>query len=211
MKKEKIIDLTCKISEKMAVFPGDPRPELKRALKMPRDCVNILSLKMATHHGTHIDAPYHKMIKGRKLDSYPLGKFLLKKACRIDLRKVCKRKDKKIEVEDLIPFKKVIRKNKAVLLFTGHNMKNNKNFPYLSENAAKFLSKFNLDIVGIDTLSVDSIKSKDKAHLPLLKRDILILETLANLKKLPKEFILICAPLLIENSDGAPCRVAALI
>lgn len=209
MKKMRIIDLTLKISRRMPVFPGDPKPRIVSSMKISQKGSNILSLSLSTHNSTHVDAPYHKLPGGKRLDDYDISKFLLKRACKISFAKK-KIGEKGITLKDLKPYESLIKKKEAVLIETGHNLNRKGDFPYIAEDAAKFLSKFNLDIVGIDTLSVDSLKSKNKAHFPLLKKNILLLETLVNLNRLPKEFMLVCAPILIEKSDGAPCRAAAL-
>ena len=87
-------------------------------------------------------------------------------------------------------------------------------FPVLSTNAAKRLSEFGLKGMGVDTLSVDSMDTTDyPVHRILLENRILIIENLANLDRLPEgRFVeLICLPLHITASDGAPTRVVAFL
>lgn len=203
----RIIDLSYPISSNMNIYPGDPEVKVEKAGTLP----NILRLGIASHHGTHIDAPYHHLKNGKFLDSYPAEKFI-NKACRIDLSK---ENIRAVTKDHLIPYSELTKQNRAVIIRTGYDtiIKNglvDKNFPYLEEDAAEYLSSFrNLNIVGMDSLTIDA-HNENKAHIALLSRDVLILETIVNLSELPDEFILICFPLLIKNSDGAPCRAIAI-
>ncbi len=198
-----MIDLTYGIARDMVVYPGDPDVEIKLVSEKPR----IHKLCIATHHGTHIDAPLHHLENGRSLDGYKPEKFV-NKACCIRIKKC------RIARSDLEVHSSLIRRCSAVVIDTGyeHEIKEGcigLDFPYLTEDAAEFLSSFGLNIVGIDSPSIDQPK-KDVAHRILLSRDILPLETLINTYRLPERFVLISFPLLVEATDGAPCRAVAI-
>ncbi len=86
-----------------------------------------------------------------------------------------------------------------------------KDFPYLDVSAAVLLVRHKtLRVVGLDSLSVD-MPGDSKIHQILFSNGrVLLLESLTNLEKLPLSFTLCCMPLLLDNSDGAPCRTIAL-
>lgn len=63
-----------------------------------------------------------------------------------------------------------------------------KTFPYLSNEAAEYLSGYRLNVVGIDSFSIDPQGSNSESHRLLLGKDILILETLVNLEELKRTF-----------------------
>lgn len=211
MQKFKTIkDLTYCISEDMNVYPTDTQPEITDVKKIIPDAVNIKNVSLGTHISTHIDAPRHELEEGKSLDSYPAGKFV--NGCLF------------IDLSDEKPFKKIVEKSniekydlsgvKAIVIRTGYDevIQNGKvdfNFPVISEQAALFISEHEINIVGIDSMSIDP-KEKKLAHMALLKKEILIMESLVNLKDLPERFLLICLPLLIKDSDGSPCRAIAL-
>ena len=85
--------------------------------------------------------------------------------------------------------------------------------------AAKWLTKFNLKGIGFDSFSVDKIISAHvvtSENLPnhhiLLGKEILLIENLTNLDKLPEgAFAFQCVPLKIENADGSPIRPIAML
>jgi len=56
-------------------------------------------------------------------------------------------------------------------------------------------------------LSIDQYGSLNfPAHEILLKQEIIIIENLANLEKLPLEFFFMALPLKIEAGSGSPVR-----
>ena len=84
--------------------------------------------------------------------------------------------------------------------------------PGLAVSAAKYLASKKINMVGIDSPSIDLGKdSKFSVHHILAKSGILIVENLANLEKINSEmFHLIVAPLKLKNATGSPVRAMAL-
>jgi kynurenine formamidase len=210
----------------MAVYPGDPPIDIKPLRSMPEDKVNMLGLNMSTHHGTHIDAPYYQLTDGQCLDKFPPNVFI-KRAMRID---ICpqnegpniKQKDgvlyrRVITAEDLLPYAQRLTWVEAVVIYTGYGrvlLKNevDQDFPYLDTSAAELLDRFkNLNIIGIDSLSVDAPGENKAHHILCGEKNRMLLETLICLDQLPLSFTLCCFPLLIKDSDGAPCRAIAFL
>ena len=60
-----------------AVYPGDPRPE-KQTLYSTKegDLYNLSSFAMCAHNGTHVDAPFHFLHKGKTVDQMDLSQFV---------------------------------------------------------------------------------------------------------------------------------------
>jgi len=57
----------------MPVFPGDPKVNIKKVLKIESgDPYNISLICLGSHNGTHVDPPYHFVDKGLKIDKLPL-------------------------------------------------------------------------------------------------------------------------------------------
>lgn len=56
---QKLIVLTQTIEEGMTVYPGDPRPRIKRFKTIEKDGVNLSEIRLDSHTGTHVDSPYH--------------------------------------------------------------------------------------------------------------------------------------------------------
>ncbi len=227
----KTIDLTYWISPEGSKYPSDPLPEIditpaffdQGKLKSA-----VTNLKIRPHHGTHIDAPAHKLPEGLTIDKYCLDRFI-NDAVLINVFHTSDSRDRYCGHGYLyarrITYKAVEKaiKNdyngqKAVLIRTGYErvieqgVQDDVNFPCLEEDAAKYLADLGLNMLGIDSFSVDPKGSeKSPAHTALLEADCLIAETLVNPAKLQncKAFRLYAIPIIIEGADAAPARVFA--
>lgn len=217
-----IVDLSLPLSRTTPVYPGDPAIDLKEAKTIEKDRVNILSLKISTHHGTHFDAPFHQLGDGRTLDSFP-PEYFVNKALKIDLTKTKEGVAKKagikykqvITEKDLMPHDPHIRRAEALVLYTGYGRLLQEglidtDFPYLTGEAANYVHYFdNLRLIGIDSPTIDAYHEKAAHHGLFARPDVLVVETMVNLEVVPEWFTLLALPLLIDHSDGAPARVLA--
>jgi len=203
----KIIDLTHIIDEKMPVFPGTEPPKIIQKNTIKKDGFAEKLLAMYSHTGTHIDAPAHMIEDGHSLSDFSIEKFI-GKGIIIPLES-----NNLIELNYLKKFQIQIKKASFVLFYSGWDEFWGKKeyfngFPSLSIEAAKYLVEFDLKGVGIDAVSIDAIDSKDfGVHHILLKKDLVIIENLKNLKYLiNKNFELYITPLKIKGLDGSPVR-----
>jgi arylformamidase len=70
------IDLSLPISEKMPVWPGDPRPKIFRFEDLDRgDDWNTTRLEINVHDGTHVNFPIHANPNGQASDDFALENF----------------------------------------------------------------------------------------------------------------------------------------
>src|SRR4026207_917000 len=70
----KIYDVSVQISPEMPVYPGDPgvTVEVKQSLAKGDPC-NLAFYCFGSHTGTHIDAPYHFIQDGIKVNEIPMN------------------------------------------------------------------------------------------------------------------------------------------
>jgi len=217
VKKLRIVDLSLPIHEAMAVYPGDPHVKIERLVSNTKE----LEIIIRTHHGTHVDAPLHRKMK-KSLGEYSLDKFV-NPAVKIDLTPHSDTTREGVSYlravnrKHLEPYKDVIEKKGAVVIRTGYESLIQKglvkkdDIAYLTEDAGEFLTGLeNLNVIGIDSLTIDKPKGGGKVHNMLLGKDIILLETLVNLESTPEEFTLWCLPLAIKSADGSPCRAVAV-
>ena len=198
------IDLTMEISGRTPTFPGDPATKIEPVATIERDGWNEKKVELRTHFGTHIDAPYHMLADGKKLDEFPIETFI-GEAVVVDARGISE-----IKKEHLPE----LGSADMVLFYTGHSEKafdadyftNN---PVLLEETAEELASHGVKIVGIDSFTPDN--EPYNVHKILFAKDILILENLMNLEKIGKKCKLYIAPLNLKAADGAPARVIAEI
>ncbi len=191
----------------MTVYPGTPAPTFQPCATVEKDGFAELTINMCSHIGTHIDAPAHVLHDGKSLDQFPIDKFV-GTALLVDVTAVTE-----ISRGQLQELESKISQAEFVLFRTGWQHKWNtpayfEDFPTLTVEAAEWLAQHELKAIGFDAISVDKVSD---THLPnhrvLLKREILIVENLTNLNKLPEDlFDFHCLPLHIANADGAPVR-----
>ena len=213
----KIIDLTLTISEKIPTFPGSPQPNFINWESIEKDGYNLELLFLSTHTGTHIDAPFHFVKKGQKIDQI-MPKRLVNEAVLMKIRKGANQAITKTDIQKFEKKFGLIDDGSTVIFHTGWQKNLNKKFyflknPGLATSAAKYLASKKINLVGIDSPSIDLGKdSKFSVHHILAKNGILIVENLANLEKIHSEkFHLIVAPLKLKNATGSPVRAMALV
>ncbi len=72
----RIIDLTLIISESIPTFPGAPKPSFIDWNNLKDDGYNLELLFLSSHTGTHMDAPFHFVKKGKKIHEINPSRFV---------------------------------------------------------------------------------------------------------------------------------------
>ena len=213
----KVIDLTLTISKNIPVFPGSPQPNFINWERIEKDGYNLELLFLSSHTGTHIDAPYHFIKKGQKIHQI-MTERLVTEAILIKIRKGPNQAITKVDIEKFEKKYGKIDHGSTIIFHTSWQKNLQKKFyflknPGLSVSAAKYLASKKINLVGIDSPSVDLGRdSQFSVHHVLAKNGILIVENLANLDKIHSEkFHLIVAPLKLKNATGSPVRALALV
>ncbi len=213
----KIVDLTLTVSDKIPTFPGSPQPSFIPWENVKEDGYNLELLFLSTHTGTHMDAPYHFLEKGAKIHEISLKKLVSEAV----LIKSKKKGGESITKTDIQKFEKKhgkIASFSSVIFYTGWQRNLQKKYyftknPGLSVSAAKYLASKKINLVGIDSPSIDLGKdSKFSVHQIFAKKGILIVENLANLEKIKSsKFHLVVLPLKLKNATGSPVRAIAFV
>ena len=213
----KVIDLTLTVSEKIPTFPGSPKPHFIEWETIPKDGYNLELLFLSTHTGTHIDAPFHFVKNGKKIHEIKPER-LVNEAVLIRIGKNSNRSISKTDIQNFEQKNGKIENGLTVIFHTGWQKNLNKKFyftenPGLSVSAAKYLVSKKINMVGIDSPSIDlGTDSKFSVHHILAKNNILIVENLANLNKIKSNnFHLITSPLKLKNATGSPIRAFGFV
>jgi len=213
----KIIDLTLTVSDKIPTFPGSPQPSFIPWENVKEDGYNLELLFLSTHPGTHMDAPYHFLEKGAKIHEISLKK-LVSEAVLIKSKKKNGESITKIDIQKFEKKHGKINNFSSVIFSTGWQRNLQKKYyftknPGLSVSAAKYLASKKINLVGIDSPSIDLGKdSKFSVHQIFAKKGMLIVENLANLEKIKSsKFHLVVLPLKLKNATGSPVRAIAFV
>lgn len=198
------IDLTMPLDERTPIFPGDPKQEIKQIATIPTHGWTEKRLAFNSHFSTHIDAPVHMKEGGKTLTDFPLEKFI-GEAIVLDVR----------GQKEIRPSLENVEENDIVFFYTDHSKnaysdKYFENNPVIPTETAEALIQKKIKIVGLDSFTPDN--SPYDVHKLFFKNDILIVENLVDLEKVNgKRFKCFILPLKIQDADGAPCRVVAIL
>jgi arylformamidase len=202
-------DITVPLKQGMIYFPTDPVPP-KIYRFSDRDLgskVTMSMLEIISHTGTHIDSPLHFIPDGSTISDMPLDATIG------PARVIAIRDKESIKAVELK--KHNIKKGERVLFKTRNSPtgyegeKFNEDYCYLDESAADYLVKAGVKLVGIDFITIGSIKRMENinyTHTTLLKAGIYVLEDCALDGVPPGEYELICLPLLMWHGDAGPSR-----
>jgi arylformamidase len=213
---EEAVDLTQELANGMPIYPGNPVPSFKSYETLAENGVNLMSLALGSHTGTHTDAPRHFIRDGIGVDQIP-PKKLIGEAYVADLS--YKPIGSGITSSDLrSKLEHSIRADDIAICYTGSSEhwgeeSVNSNYTYLTGEAAEYLVSKKVRAVGIDFLSVEKCKAPEPvAHKALLGNGIFIIESLSSAVKqfVGKRVLLICLPIKISGGDAAPSRVVAV-
>jgi arylformamidase len=200
------IDISVPLYTGMVHWPDNPQVSIERMMDIDRgDTANVSKLSLGAHTGTHMDAPVHFFPGGKGIDSMPL-------AATIGLARVIEIQDpESIKPDELR--KHQIQSGERILFKTRNSTRCwqtddfVKDFVYISHEAAQYLAAQQVQTIGVDYLSVGGFfKDGVETHHALLSAGIWIIEGLNLSSVQAGTFELICLPLKIKGSDGAPSR-----
>lgn len=208
----KIYDISLPITPTMPVWPGDPPVQITQVSAISQgDSANISQLTIGVHCGTHIDAPKHFVDDGNSVDKIPLNKLIGKVfVMEIDPTEnvisdvVLKQHPDRRLLEKT---SKIIFRTKNSSLWDEYPNTFQKDYVGINTYGARYLSQFNLDLIGIDYLSIAPYEESKQPHEILLTHETILLEGL-NLSRVPGGiYDLYCLPLKLTGCEGSPARV----
>ncbi len=208
----KIYDITIPTETGMVVWPGDPDVALRQVSSIHNgQGSNVSLLRMSVHTGTHIDSPKHFIDSGKTVDQIPIEK-LVGDALVMRLDNGIKTITR--DVIESHPMKDHIGMIKKLLFRTSNSelWLNNpgtfqKDYVGFDRSGAEYLAEFNLDLIGVDYLSIGSFSDTTRPHKILLSENVVLLEGI-DLSTIEEGiYEIFCLPLLLRGSEGSPARV----
>jgi arylformamidase len=197
-----IIDISVSIRPGMVTYPGDPTVTLERVVSIADGgVVNLSRLDFGVHSGTHVDAPVHFIDGAPAAETLPLD-VLIGPARVLDLTGADRLDASAVDGIELA--ERVLLKTRNSELWERHTFA--EEFLALTGDAARHLIDGGVRLVGIDYLSIGD----EAAHQALLGAGIVAIEGLDLRGVEPGEYQLVCAPLKLVGSDGAPARAVLI-
>jgi arylformamidase len=212
-----LIDLSHTVEAGVVTYKGLPAPiicdylsrEASRKLYAPGTEFQIGKIEMVANTGTYLDSPFHRYANGKDL-----SELRLEQLAGLQAVKVAARDLQSIGAQYLRDLKDLA--GKAVLVETGwsRHWKTDQYYeghPFLTEDAARFLADAGVALVGIDSHNIDSTQDGHRpVHSTLLRRDILIVEHMTALDRVPAAgFKFSALPVKVKGFGTFPVRAFA--
>ncbi len=200
------LDVSVPIQPAMPIFEGDPPVRIELAAALARgDVCNLTRLELGAHSGTHVDAPSHFIDGAPGADSIKLD-ALIGPAWVVDARAV------EATIDAVTLDRLSIPEGETRILFRVNSelweeVAFSPRFVGLDGEAAERLAERGVRLVGADYLSIAPFGDPTPTHRALLERGVVIVEGLDLRAVDPGPYDLLCLPLRIVGSDGAPARV----
>lgn len=204
----RIYDITLTLSDEIPSWPGDPKFFMERFDKIEAgDNTNTTRFEMSAHTGTHVDAPYHFINHGKGVDQLSL-KILTGRVYVLHLPDVDVVTAADLEKADIPPrTRRLLIRTRNSKYWAKGIKEFQTDFVGLTADAAEYLVKRGVKLVGVDYLSVAPYKQSRPTHEILLRTNVIIVEGLNLAEVAQGRYMLYCLPLKLKGADGAPARV----
>lgn len=205
----KFIDISVPLGPDLPGWPGSTGfSRTQKSEKQPDgDIVCNSQICCDVHCGTHIDAPAHHLSEGATVDALPLD-ILIGVTTVIDVQ------DAASVTVDVLEKSGIPPKTARLLIKTSNSQLWNsagnrfvRTYVGIRPDAAAWIVRQGIRLIGIDYLSVQCFDDGPKTHTILLGAGVIIVEGLNLTAVGPGLYHLICLPLNIPGSEGAPARV----
>ena len=196
---KQLIDLSHTISNGLITYNGLPAPiicdflsrEQSRQHYAPGTEFQIGKIEMVANTGTYLDSPFHRYEDGKDLSEMELSSLANLDGVVVNAKGwELSAKGEEQRAIDANSFRRFDVKDKAVLIHTGWDAhwRTEQYFeghPFLTKNAAQFLTDEGATLVGIDSYNIDDTADLSRpAHSILLGAGISIIEHMCNLGSL---------------------------
>ena len=200
------------VSPGMPVWPGDRPVELERYRSISAgDNCNVSRICCSVHSGTHVDAPQHFIDNALTVEGLALD-TLIGPALVIEVPAAGA-----IEPDFLerVPLPhgtvRLLFKTRNSDLWRKPDHSFHSDYVALSPRSAAWIVDRGIRLVGVDYLSVQMFADPEPlTHRTLLAAGIVVVEGLNLQGVRPGSYQLVCLPLKLAGSDGAPARAVLI-
>lgn len=204
----RMYDITVALSPGLPVWPGDPQPRVERTQNIADgDEANVTHIAACVHTGTHMDAPCHFVDGAGTIDAVPLD-LLIGPATVIDAGDARTITPEVLNRAGIPPATgRLLIKSTNSALWDDPEHAFVRDFVALTPDAARWVVERGIRLIGVDYLSVQLFRDAEPTtHRVLLGAGVAVVEGLDLRGVPPGLYDLVCMPMKIAGSDGAPVR-----
>lgn len=199
-----LYDLSLKLRVEQPGWPDDPPFSIRAISSIARgDACNVSFFETSSHFATHLDAPYHFIEDGARVDDLSLDTLI----GRVLVHEV---DTPNLILPDHLPNLDGVER----ILFKTSNSQFIEDAVFhtyyvsIGLETARELVRAGVKLAGIDYFSIEAFRSPGyPVHHELCGNGVILLEGLNLHAVEPGWYELIALPLKIEGCDGSPCRV----
>lgn len=206
-----LIDISMPLNACTPTWPGSPGFSSRSHLSLTAgDVANATLLRLDAHCGTHVDAPRHFVPTGATIDEVGLT-ALIGSASVADVSG-----SRAIDAATLdacqIPdgTERLLLRTDNASRAGMHDGSFHEDYVALTPDAARWVVRRGIRLVGIDYLSIQRYEDPPDVHEILLGAGVLILEGIDLRPVTPGRWTLICLPLHVTGIEAAPARAVLL-
>ena len=199
-----IWDISAPLNTATVAYPGDTPYQQQWTARIGPQCpVNVSAMTLSPHIGTHADAPLHYDPQGLSIGDVDLTPFL--GTCRVIHAIGCGPRVGWVDISHALsaplPARILVRTYQRVpehwdACFSG-----------LAPAALDKLADLGVQLIGIDTPSIDPASSKGlDSHMVVRQRQMRVLESLRLDDVQEGDYELIALPLKLTQADASPVR-----
>lgn len=201
----RVYDISRTITPALAVWPGDTPYAAEHVLRIAADdSVNLTTLTLSAHTGSHADAPYHVLAEGAHPAALPLERYIG------PAHVVTIARQHGGIVPDDFAGRDLSGLERLLIHTWVSDLPDDQwpdDFPYPTVELADWLAAQGAVLLGLDCPSVDRFDSADlPVHHRLLAHGIANLETLRLAGVPDGVYELIALPLKLADACGSPVR-----
>jgi arylformamidase len=216
----RMIDVSHAVEHGMVTYKGLPAPvicdfltrEASRASYASGTEFYIGKIEMVANTGTYVDSPFHRYADGKDLAALPLESL-----ANLDCV-VARVPAGHAGAIDRLGLTEADVRGRAVLVHTGWDRhwgteRYFEEHPYLTGEVAEWLVRAGTVLVGIDSLNIDGIATRERpVHSMLLGHEIPVVEHLCGLDALPdRDSRFFAVPVKVKRFGTFPVRAFALV
>lgn len=204
-----VLDISMPLDASTPSWPGSPGFASASHLSLAAgDVANATVIEMDVHCGTHVDAPRHFVEGGTTLDALGLGPL-------VGPAWVANARGHPAIDATILEALGVPAATTRLLLQTSNSLEPREGpfreeYVALTPDAAEWVVDRQFELVGIDYLSIQRFRDPTDTHQILLRAGTVILEGLDLRDVRPGHWILMCLPLRLIGTEGAPARALLL-
>lgn len=205
-----LIDISVSLDENLPIWPDSPGFELQPLQTREEDGpARVSRLACDVHTGTHIDAPFHFVPDGSTIEKLPIeatvGRAVVARISDAVTTITVSALD---ELDIPESTTRLLFRTNNSSFWNDHGSVFQAEYTALSPGAATWIVEHGIRCVGVDYLSVQHYEDGPETHEILLRGGVVIIEGLDLSDVAPGIYELLCLPVKIAGSEGAPARAA---